>query len=1263
MRGLRAAAVGIAGGAMLLLCLAPAAPATAAPAIAARSAAADAGTAAAAVYQTPAQASAQAVRTGKAVPVTGATTPTSTLTADPDGSFTATESAGPTRARVDGTWRSLDANLVRNADGTWSPVVSTDPLRLSGGGTAPLAVMRYGASSLALTAPMRLPAPVISGNTATYPSVLPGVSLIVTAGTSGAFSEVFELANAAAAANPALAKLTFTTSTSGLTLRAAKNGVISAVTRNGQAVISAPAPRMWDSTVTTGRGTALGRNGTRINLATGQPAASTATGPGFGAKTAPLAVGLSGHRITLTAQGGLLGSSKAVYPEFIDPNWVPAPETASSWAYVSAEYPNQQYYDTSSALQVGQDPDTGTTSYAFYTMKLPPANEISGAIINTAEVYFPEIWSYSCTASPVDLYQTGPISSATTYDNLPGWGTDFGSDDVAYGWSPDGTGGPSSCPYTLKDVSYSIVSKIQSYASTTVPAAITLGLKAEDTSNSTGWKQFSDPSFSAIPENASITIKYAHTPTEPGLSTSPASNCAGTTVLGDGNVGLKATASDPDGTQVGSLSVNYAVYADGNTADAFASNSPMSLSQGSGTTADLVLSASDLEKALTKWGSGGQVTVTWTADTSIALGGVPASPTATCSFVYTTKSPGAPTVTDSGGKAGCDNEPYTVGTATTFTAAPADGTVSITEPLSYVYQLNGGSPVSVSSDTQTGYTAPIPVTPTRLTNVLNVTAVGAGGNVGQAFSCVINASAPATPATDQDMSGDGVPDLVTVGGTSTGTAPGLWLADGQASAGRFDGTVNTTAADLAPLGPQDVGTPLSWNRLQAITGEFTDSHFNDIEAYLPGTGDVYILPGLGDGSATTSNEQSLTNILTDTNYTSGAMDDPLQLVNAYDLSADNEPYPDQIGLFTDPSVGSYLAYFANDDSSGVSFDSGDYGLPYELTNTTPDGTMDWADWTITTDSDTRAGTAYTDMWLRNQSTGALYLWELTGLTNEEPAGFDVNPTATLTYSTSTEVSAGWDKGTTLATFQATDVNGNPGLVTVTSASQVQSWQWNGTTLTQAGTTQALHTADPDHTYLLNNGTSGAVGTVTDDPGAGDTEDDLTGHNATWNTGDQLYSPDIDFNGTTSFVSSDLQTGIINTGSPFTISAWVNPAALGGTVFSQNGALYSSIAVSTTTAGKWSIEMNGTNTSISNYKSATGGTAYPGTWVDLTLTYDGTTLTLYVGGTKTVSLTDTTPPTATGRFDIGSAQSDGGGISYLSGQVSDVQTWNTVAVPA
>jgi hypothetical protein len=1238
-------------------------------------------------YLTPGQASAQARRTGKAVPVTGATTPTSTLTANPNGSFTYTESDAPVRARVDGAWRALNADLVRNPNGTYSPAVSSEPLVISGGGSRPLARMTYGAYSLALTAPMKLPVPVISGDTATYRNVLPGVNLIVTAEASGGFSDVLEIRNAAAAANPALQALTYTAQGKGLTLRS-RDGAISAVAHDGVAIFGAPAPQMWDSAVKRGVKVLDLGDALRVDGATGMPAYSTAVEPGEAARTGPLRVRVSGDRLTLIPDRGLLHGAGSVFPEFEDPTWDTAGSNTSSWAYVSSDFKTQQYYNVHNFLQVGDNPQTGGTSESFYSLSIPN-KQIDGATIDSVTAYFPEVWADSCTPSPVDLYETGAISSSTTYDNQPSWGTELGSDNVAFGWSSTGeVGGSSTCGYNDKDVAYTttaLTSMVQDIASSYQWPTLTVGLKAEDTSNPVSWKLFTDPKApGGITGQATMTIKYADAPNTPVLSTSPRADCQNdSSTLGNGSVVLNAKVSDKDGTSTGDLEVTFAPYADGNPADTFATNPSKEVDVASGTTAPLVLSQANLDSAVTEYGTNGAVKITWTATVSDGLSGVPTA-SATCSFTFSTAIPGQPNITDSAGNVcGTPGATYTVGTKSSFSfAANTSATVA---PTSYTYQLNAGNPVTVSAGSSSPYAATVSVAPTRFTNTLIVAATAASGNIGQAAYCTFYAAAPA-PAVDQDLTGDGIPDLLTVGNGTTGTGSGLWLAAGQASDGRFDGTVDTSASDIAPDGPQDIGTPASWNGLKAFSGQFTDSGFNDIEAYQPGTGDVYILPGQGDGSAITSQSQNFTDHFDDTSQISGNTNAPQQLVNAYTLSAASldggtpEPYPDQIGLFTDPdsSVGSYLAYFANSGDED-SFDSSNLnGLPYELTNTTPDGSMDWQNWTITTDQDIRGGTSYVDMYLWNSQTGDLYLWELTGLAGATPGGVNssfalVNPTATLEY-TQTLISSSWNEGTSLASLQGTDVDGNPGLIAVTATGQVESYEYAGGSLTQVnatGPTQELNTAT--HTYLLNDGTSGEASSAADQAGAGVTAQPVTGNSATcWNNGD-LFSPDVVFNDDTSqsscgtsggYMTTSSTSGLFTPSSNFTISAWVDPVKLGGVVLSQDGSDDSTVELSSTTGGQWSFSMgSGSSTS---YVTATGGTAYPGMWINLVATFTTTggadIMKLYADGVEVAYNADTGPSSATGKFLLGADQVSGAAADFLTGQLADVQVWDSVAAP-
>src|SRR5947208_1568306 len=84
---------------------------------------------------------------------------------------------------------------------TVAPAVTTTGLTLSGGGGGPLATMRANGRSLSLTAPMTLPAPTLSGSTATYANVLSGVDLVVTVDQQGGFSSVLVVHSAQAAGN------------------------------------------------------------------------------------------------------------------------------------------------------------------------------------------------------------------------------------------------------------------------------------------------------------------------------------------------------------------------------------------------------------------------------------------------------------------------------------------------------------------------------------------------------------------------------------------------------------------------------------------------------------------------------------------------------------------------------------------------------------------------------------------------------------------------------------------------------------------------------------------------------------------------------------------------------------------------------------------------------------------------------------------------------------------------------------------------------
>ena len=536
-------------------------------------------------------------------------------------------------------------------------------------------------------------------------------------------------------------------------------------------------------------------------------------------------------------------------------------------------------------------------------------------------------------------------------------------------------------------------------------------------------------------------------------------------MVGNGSVTLQAAVSDSSATGSGSLlSVVFTAYANGRSRDTFASNASMTVDTRSGTTADLTLSQADLQNAASKYGRGGEVSITWTARAAVESSHGPDSPPshlASCTFTFDDATPSAPSLwDDSGYTTACDSlRGLTIGNPVTVYATSPDSTKA-TVPLSYSYSVNGGNSETVAAGAASPHAAAFSVTPSSTYNVLTVTAVGPGGNDSPAATCDFGAAQPG-PEADQDLTGDNIPDLVTVGNAASGVAPGLWLAAGEGTDATFSGTINTAAIDIAPNGPQDVGNPSSWDGDQAIIGQFFGTNSNAIEAYDPSTGIAFLLPGASNSTVNTSQETNVDGVFDFQPYidasgdTNASPDNALQVANAYNVSGNNEPSPDQIGTYTDPTLGGFLAYFVSDGSPG-DFDAAIGGAPYILSNTTPDKTMDWSNWTITTaaapaGAETASGSpVLADMYLWNSQTGALYLWELTGLTNEVPGGFNINTftntnaTATLSYSQvtvdpGTSTDTGWNTGSTLNTLQATSINGGPGLIDVTSTGQVQSW--------------------------------------------------------------------------------------------------------------------------------------------------------------------------------------------------------------------------------
>ncbi|MER5637895.1 VCBS repeat-containing protein [Kitasatospora sp. NPDC002227] len=508
---------------------------------------------------------------------------------------------------------------------------------------------------------------------------------------------------------------------------------------------------------------------------------------------------------------------------------------------------------------------------------------------------------------------------------------------------------------------------------------------------------------------ASAQPARAGAPSVSSPTTSPASVCAGGTVLGDGDVTFRARVDGQAGTMP---TAEFRLARADQPETAVKSGS---LSVPSGQDAVMRVPAATFEGS-----AGGRITdFVW--QFRAEADGSKSKWTPTCRFSFDPTRQGAPVVAAPSGAV--------IGKAVTVTVAPpADGSV----PVAYSYQLNSGAPVQIPA---TGGRAVITLTPDRAVNSLSVTSLSPGGNFGGQTQISFTATAPPPDLTTADLTGDGIPDLVTVGGKN-GLPSGIWLAPGTGD-GHFGPAVNIGAAGPGfNAGP----TPSDYDGAVAITGRFTGGSFQDTLFYYPGgirAGYVGVRGGDGKGGALPAGgPYSWLNDWSG-NY-------PSQVAEAGAISGRNTGFPDLLGIAPDGSGGTALSLYP----AGWVTDS--FDMPTALNVRTPDGGTDWNDWTIaSTEIAAPGGGTGTALFLWKKSTGELDLWKDLAA---DPS------TGALTYH-AFPVATGWNTGADVD-LQAADINsdGTPDLWTVGAGGQVTANLFSNLSATgPAGLTQVRST--------------------------------------------------------------------------------------------------------------------------------------------------------------------------------------------------------------
>jgi len=367
---------------------------------------------------------------GEPVVVDEATTETTMVTANPDGTFTSKTSTEPVRVKKPQGWVDVDPALQADPDGTVRPAATSLDMAFSGGGSGPLATLTDpDGNQLEYSWPGKLPAPVLAGATATYPEVLPDVDLVVTADVES-FTQVLVVKTAEAAANPDLDSFDIALAADGLTILQNTNGNVQAVNDAGDIQFQSKTPAMWDSTHDPEAGTAPTESGPGTGQVTPLPSDVTLTETGDEAT------------ITVTPDEKALTGNDVVYPVYIDPTM-----TATSFKYrVIFNSAGNDYGGTDSAddpdarFVVGCAQDCGAKGEArtFFTIDTTPlTGRPTVAVVDNARVFVRQMWNGNpCNDTDVELMST---SGAFNHLATPWPGPVAGTGVLATGTSGAGT--------------------------------------------------------------------------------------------------------------------------------------------------------------------------------------------------------------------------------------------------------------------------------------------------------------------------------------------------------------------------------------------------------------------------------------------------------------------------------------------------------------------------------------------------------------------------------------------------------------------------------------------------------------------------------------------------------------------------------------------------------------------------------------------------------------------------------------------------------
>lgn len=416
-----------------------------------------------------------------------------------DGQHTLEQYAMPVRVRQGTQWHAVDTTLRFGTDGVVRPTATAVELTLSGGGDgAKLVAIGKEKATVRMGWHGRLPRPELRGDTATYRDVLPGVDLRLRAEPTG-FAQVLVVRDRQSAAQPALRRLAFPISGTGVRLATEPDGTTVALDAKGRTTFAAGQAVMWDSA--------------------NQHAALRTT--------------RVGKELVVEPDQRLLTAPTTRFPLSIDPTWSAGQYL---WTHVNQKADTQSYwnYDREEGAKVGYY-DGSALYRSLFQMR---TDILNGARVIDARFDITLMHSPSGTATPVDLHASPTIDRG----ERTAW-----VDTERTHWSHklDQRKGSSwgSQPDMVMGFDAPAVREYVQWAADDRRGHITFGLRAPHEGDRTQWKRFRG-------ETARIVVKYNNlpkTPRQTGFAGGRCGTAAAPATVNAFSLSASAIASDLDG--------------------------------------------------------------------------------------------------------------------------------------------------------------------------------------------------------------------------------------------------------------------------------------------------------------------------------------------------------------------------------------------------------------------------------------------------------------------------------------------------------------------------------------------------------------------------------------------------------------------------------------------------------------------------------------------------------------------------------------------